>query len=72
MSQLSCQGELKDLAGNREPRRHGGSEQEDLARKSCSRSRSYTLGTVTFTDEVRGAVIQDEERRMELAGRAAV
>jgi hypothetical protein len=67
MNQLSCQRELKDLAGNREPRRDGGSGEEDLARKTCSSARSYTI-----TGEVRGALIQAERRGMELAGLAAV
>jgi hypothetical protein len=61
MNQLSCQSELKDLTGNREHRRHGGSDQEDSARKYFSSSRSYTPGTVTLTDEVRGALSQAEK-----------
>jgi hypothetical protein len=62
VNQLSCQSDLTDMAGNRDPRRDSGSGQEDLARKSYSSTRSYTPRTVTLTDEVRGALIHRTTR----------
>src|SRR5947207_1905182 len=42
VNQLSCQGESKDLAGNREPRRNGKITGIDLARKTYSSTTNYT------------------------------